>query len=337
MPTAPASQVTDVAAVATRLADEELFPAAGDIERADVVPVAWLDRLADAGLYGLFGPTELGGADADAAAGGAVIEALAGASLTTTLVWIQHHSVVRAVRSARPELRDRWLADLVAGRVRAGIAYAALRRPGPPAMTATAAGNGWTLEGGAPWVSGWDRISLLYVGAVAGHDVVWALVDPSPAPTVETRPLRLAAVGASSTVALALHGHPVAPDRVVDVEPVADWRRRDGASLRTNGHLALGVADRCARLLDSHAAAARVDAARLRLVDAPDAGLPEARAGASVLAVQLASALVATGGGRSADWDSDAARLARDATFLLVFGQTRPVRAAQLEVLDPPR
>jgi alkylation response protein AidB-like acyl-CoA dehydrogenase len=323
----------DVVAVARALADGVLFPDAAAIERADALPVRYLDELAGAGLYGLFGPAELGGWDADPTSAGRVIEALAGASLTTTLVWIQHHSVVRALRAARPKLRDQWLARLVSGKVRAGIAYAALRRPGPPAMAATRDNDGWRFDGYAPWVTGWGRIDLLYVGGVSGDDVIWALVPPAPAPGLTVEPLRLGAVAASSTVAMRLSGYRVDADGVVDVEPRDDWRVRDRRGLRTNGFLPIGVAARCARLLVSASLTRQVDAARRRLDETGDDDVVAARADASLLAVQAASALVARGGGRSSDWDSHAQRLARDATFLLVFGQTAAIRAAQLSAL----
>src|SRR5205807_1147801 len=46
----------DPVAVAQQLADELLFPAAVETDRADVLPRELLDALADAGLYGLAAP-----------------------------------------------------------------------------------------------------------------------------------------------------------------------------------------------------------------------------------------------------------------------------------------
>ena len=61
--------------------------------------------------------------------------------------------------------------------------------------------------------------------------------------------------------------------------------------------------------------------------------MPDARAQASALALQAATTLVVTGGGRSITMDHHAQRLAREALFLLVFGQTGSIRAAQLDRL----
>jgi alkylation response protein AidB-like acyl-CoA dehydrogenase len=52
-----------------------------------------------------------------------------------------------------------------------------------------------------------------------------------------------------------------------------------------------------------------------------------------VLAVRAAAAVVAAGGGRSIGAEHNAARLMREATFLLVFGQTSDIRAAQMAIL----
>jgi alkylation response protein AidB-like acyl-CoA dehydrogenase len=61
-----------------------------------------------------------------------------------------------------------------------------------------------------------------------------------------------------------------------------------------------------------------------------------ARAAASALAVRAASARVAAGGGRSMVTDHHAQRLAREALFLLVQGQTTAIRAAQVAALTGP-
>ena len=339
-----------------KIAEEILFPAAMEIDRAASVPRSYLDELAAAGLYDLPG---------DPASAAHVIETLAGASLVTTFVWIQHHSPVRAVAAAGGALADRWLSPLRAGAVRAGIAYAALRRPGPPSATAVRRPDGsWVLDGFAPWVTGWGLVDVVLAGARcgdpvgpdgvgpgagasdagasdaggsgAGGDVVWLLLDARadrPAGFTAT-PVELATMQASSTYELRWSGFEVPAERVVGIEPFADWRRRDSAGRASNGYLAVGVAARCAQLLGSPALAAEVDAARQALLDSTPATVVAARARASLLAVRAATALVTAGGGRSVEASAHAARLMREATFLLVFGQSPDIKAAQLAALD---
>jgi alkylation response protein AidB-like acyl-CoA dehydrogenase len=319
---------------AVSIAEELLFPHATEIDAAPTVPRAYLDALADAGLYGLFGPVDRGGFDADVVTAGRVVEALGGASLVTAFVWIQHHSAVRAMAGAGPALGDRWLEPLCRGRVRSGIAYAALRRPGPPAAVAAAGPQGsWVLEGHAPWVTGWGLVDVVLAGARAGEDVVWAWLDAVPGPASTATPVRLDALDASATVRWEWQGLSVPASRVVGIEPFVDWRRRDLAGRQLNGYMAVGVAARCAQLLGPSGLDDAVQRARSGLDGATPATMAAARAESSLLAVRAATALVAAGGGRSVESGQPAARLLREAMFLLVFGQTHDIRDRQRAAL----
>ena len=64
-------------------------------------------------------------------------ETLAGACGVTSFVWEQHHTPVRLLAAARGD-GDPTLARLRSGELLAGIAFAYLRRPDPPAMVARA-------------------------------------------------------------------------------------------------------------------------------------------------------------------------------------------------------
>ena len=292
-----------------------------------------LDVLAVAGLYGLFVPEPLGGLGVDATTGGLVIEALAGGCLTTTFVWLQHQFSAVLISASGPAMRSRWIGDLAAGRCRAGVAFAHLRRPGPPAVRAEPTSNGWTISGSAPWVTGWGRIDVAVVGARHADDIVWVLVDAIARDTMRPARLRLAALDASATVELHFTDHVIDAERVIAIEPVTDWMARDAAGMRANGSLALGVAARCARLLGSTALDDRVEASRAVLDAATVEQMAAARAATSVLAVEASAALVASGGGRSMVTDNHSQRLAREALFLLVQGQNPAIRAEQRHLL----
>ncbi|MGA7987684.1 MAG: acyl-CoA dehydrogenase family protein [Candidatus Dormiibacterota bacterium] len=326
----------DPAARARRLSDEVLFPGALDVDAAEIVPVDRLDVLAEQGFYGLAGPASADGMGLpDLASGMEIIEILAGGCLTTTFVWIQHHGAVRAlVESASAPLREEFLERMCRGQVRAGVAFSGLRRPGPPILTAAPDQDGWRLTGHAPWVTGWERIDVVRTAARrANGDIVWALVDAQAGPTLVATPQRLAAVNASATVTLTFSDHPVRADRVIAVQPFEEWQARDRASLRLNGSLPLGVAGRCATLLGSGPLLLEVSARRSELDRASPEEMPAQRALASELAMRAATTLVVAGGGRSIATDQHAQRLAREAIFLLVFGQTSAIKAEQLDRL----
>jgi alkylation response protein AidB-like acyl-CoA dehydrogenase len=93
-------RLADPLQAARAVANQLLLPHAAEIDAAPVVPRRYFDALAAAGLYGLFGPTGCGGLDADSLTAARVVETLGGASLVTAFVWMQHHSVVRALASA---------------------------------------------------------------------------------------------------------------------------------------------------------------------------------------------------------------------------------------------
>lgn len=328
----------DAPRVAARLAEEILWPAAAAIEAADQVPAPYLEALAQAGLYDL---------PRDPASAGAVVEALSGASLATAFVWIQHHSPLRLLEAVGGPLADQYLGPMRRGELKAGIAYAALRRPGPPAVRARPQGEAWVLEGHAPWVTGWGLVDLVLVGArhqgtptdPAGPEVdqmVWCLLPARARPGLRATRLRLEVLEASSTFRLDFDDTLVPPQEVVLVESFERWRQRDRAGHSLNGHLALGVASRACELAGSDELAKQVSLLRDQLLEGDPMQLASVRAAASVLALRAAADLVAAGGGRSVESGSHAARLMRDATFLLVFGQTADIRAAQLAALERP-
>jgi alkylation response protein AidB-like acyl-CoA dehydrogenase len=324
---------------ARRLSDEVLFPGALEVDAAEIVPVDRLDRLAEAGFYGLAGPASAHGMGLpDMASGMEIIEILAGGCLTTTFVWIQHHGAVRAlVDAGATPLSEEFLERMCRGEVRAGVAFSGLRHPGPPILTAAPDGDGWRFTGYAPWVTGWGRIDVVRAAARRENgDIVWALVDARAGPSLLAAPQRLAAVNASATVTLTFIDHPVSSERVIAIQPFDEWQARDRASLRLNGSLPLGVASRCATLLGSGPLQMEVDVRRSALDQASPEEMPVQRALASELALRAATTLVVAGGGRSIATDQHAQRLAREAIFLLVFGQTSAIKAAQLDHLGRP-
>ncbi len=334
---------------ARRLADEVLFPSALATDVGGVIPKASLDALAEAGLYGLVGPWRFGGLGAEPATAWSVMEALAGGCLTSAFIWAQHHVAVRIVSVASDAVAHRWAPSLCSGEIRAGVAFAHLRREGtPPIVALPDSGSGtqdcgWRVTGTANWMTGWGGVGVINVAAVHGDNIVWLLTKAVESETLSVRPLPLSAVNASCTVELTLVNHFVAPDEVIAVQRLDEWRARDRLSLRQNGSFSLGLVRRCVRLLSENGtglgsladeAAATLDRLASAQSDLELAALAQARADTSWLAVRASAALIAAEGGKSMILNSHAQRLGREALFLLVQGQTAPIRAAQLQTLQ---
>jgi hypothetical protein len=266
----------------------------------------------------------------------ATFEAIAGGCLTTALVWAQHFGLLGNTLFGPDHLRERWGEDLARGRLRGGIAFGGLL-PGPPILTAVPAEGGWMLDGRAPWVSGWGRIDLIHVAARTSNDaIVNVVIDAQEAPGLTAARQRLVAIDASATVHLTFDGVAIPDDRVLSVHPY-DPGASVGASLRMNGSLALGVAGRCLRLIGPSPLDAVLDARRAALDAASADAMAGERAAASSFAYQAAGALMAHVGSRSVLRSEHAQRLAREAQFLLVFGNRPMIREALLADLTHPR
>jgi alkylation response protein AidB-like acyl-CoA dehydrogenase len=364
--------VTSLLDRAHHLADDLLYPAAGEVDACGVIPPSHFAALADAGLYGI--------AVAAPEALPAVTEVLAGACLATAFTWMQHHGPVRTLAA----LEDRRLADATAGRLRCGVALAGAL-PDPPLLWATREDGGWRLDGRAPLVTGWGLIDLVQIAARDATTadapdteavIVTALLDARPGPGLTARPLALLAADASRTAALRFDGVHLPDDRVSGETTRAAFLAGMTASSRVNGALALGVAGRCVRLINEtgrtqavaeqladelDAARAELDAAltaawetapdparEVAMEAAPDpasrsqqghaaARMAAARAAASELAHRAAGALVVATGSRALRDAHPAGRLLREAAFTLVAAGRDEIRADLLARMTAPR
>ncbi|MBI3215261.1 MAG: acyl-CoA/acyl-ACP dehydrogenase [Mycobacterium sp.] len=315
---------------ARALADTVLFPAALEVDRTGAVPEEHWRLLADAGLYGIALPAELGGPGLDLGELIAILETVAGGCLSTAFTWVQHHGMLASLAaSANTALREQFLSRAAAGEIRGGVAYAGAV-PVPPRMRARRTDGGWLLSGHAPFVSGWGVIDVIVfsAGDVDSGDVVAGLVEAEMQSGItEVVRQELAVADATSTVSLVVEELFIPDDRIVSRVSRADFMANQNFGSRLNATLPIGVALRCAMLLDGAGQPDAADAVRRsveRIRGALDAGLADAavllaaRADGAELAVRAAAALVAAAGGPGIRRDSTAQLLARQAAFTLV-------------------
>ena len=328
------STQASIVQTAEDIADGLFFPTALRTDASDIVPRSHLDALAEAGFYGLTGPRDAGGLGEELPTLCAVIEALAGACLTTTFVWIQHNTPVRSLAASKNVvLRDGWLPLLCSGKRRAGIALGGLCA-GPTQIQARRAEGGWLLDGKVPLVSGWGLIDVLFAAARSDDgQVLTAFVPAEATDSVTVERLRLVAANASVTVKLEIRSLFVPDELVVSVETYKPPPQYDGGG-RPIGSLALGVARRCCRLIGPSALDAELEARRRQLDEATEETMASARASAAELAQRAAAGLVVARGSRSLSLDDQAQRLYREAAFLLVYGSRPAVRASLLQQLN---
>lgn len=317
---------------ARSIADDTLFPAALAVDAGGVIPTGHLDRLAADGFYGLAGRAEDGGDETDFASFVRIVEVLSGGCLATTFTWLQHHSVVRALTGTpNVALREKHLGAAIRGELRGGVAFAGAI-PRPPLLWATPTGDGWQVHGESPFVTGWGIVDVLLISArdVAGGPegtIVSGLVPAVAGGGITAEELSLIAAQGSNTVRLRFEDFFLPAGRVVTETSHTGFLAHQLRSVRLNGSLALGIADRCIRLIGqadqpelAHRLGARQRTIRDRLDDAmqdPDA-LPAARAAASALAHRAAGALVVAVGSSGILAHRQAPRLLREAAFTLV-------------------
>ena len=318
-----------VVETAERLADELLFPAALATDAAGTVPVELFDGLANAGLYGLAGPPELGGVGADLATTCTVIEALASGCLTTTFVWAQHLGAARAAIFSENEAMRGWVELLLRGECRGGLALGGAL-PGKAQLVATQTSEGWSFDGSSPFVSGWERIDVIHTAARTDDDrLVWALVDARESEALSVERVPLVALNATNTVRARFHTHPVASERVTSVDPYASGATPPEV-LRLHASFALGVARRCCRLLGSTPLDGALAECRATLDRIDPQTIEADRAAAGELALRCAAALLVATGSRSLLLAEHAQRLAREALFVLVYALRPGSREALL-------
>jgi alkylation response protein AidB-like acyl-CoA dehydrogenase len=323
---------SNIVETAERVADEILFPVALATDAGAAVPVELLDAFADAGLYGLSGPTWAGGLDADLQTVCTVCETLASGCLTTTFVWAQHlGAVIAAAGSENETIRD-WVAPLCSGERRAGLALGGAL-PGPARLVAHETEDGWTFTGTSPFVSGWRRIDVVHTAARTDDGrLVWAFVDARENGTLAVDRLELVALNATTTVRADFRDHPAPAARVTSVTEF-----REGPAppelVRIHASLALGVARRCCRLLGPTPLDDELLRVRAELDRLDRTTIEAARGAAGELALRAAAALTVATGSRSLLLADHTQRLVREALFVLVYALRPGARAALLAQL----
>jgi alkylation response protein AidB-like acyl-CoA dehydrogenase len=332
---------------AQRLARDLLAPAAARVD-ATSVPPSHLLALAEAGLLGLNGPIELGGAPP--AVLRAVSEILAGADATTWFVESQHQTAVQLLARSDCPTREQKLGPLIRGEMMSGLAFAHVRRPNRPVRVQQVKG-GWQFDGEVPWYTGWGLMDVMLIaGTTDSNEVVYGFAPSRASECVRaSEPLRLAAMQGSLTVRLSLKELLVPDQDVVMRVPYQEWAASDRLTRVNASPACFGIAQAALQLLATHRQPAAADcAARLRerlmairsecyrLIDEvpADEALAERlskKVDAFGVMIEATTALVTAKAGAGMIAEATPQRLAREALFMLVLGQTEEVRRATLD------
>jgi alkylation response protein AidB-like acyl-CoA dehydrogenase len=317
-------------------------------EHADaLVPALGASGLLAAGV-----PATLGGAGDPLSAGIEAIAAIAERSLAAAFVaWGQRAFIEYLARSPNGALRERWLADALAGRVAGATGLsnamkflsgiASLSVHAAPAAGAGARGS-WSLRGEVPWATNLRPAGFVVAVAVARDDggAPFVAALPSDRPGLaRSADLDLIALRGTRTASLSLRELPLGPDDILADDARAWLPAVRPAFLGLQCALSIGVARACldaARTFGVHAkavlgepieeAARELDELTVALLAGVDDGrfvaspvaLFELRIRLAEVAMQAAQLELQASGGRAYHRDQPLgfARRWREAAFL---------------------
>lgn len=295
-------------------------------------------------------------------------ERLAKADASTWFCWVQHQTPVAILEGDAPgvvspagaEFRARLLPEFRRGSRLAAVAFAHVRRPGPPDPVATRTSSGWRLDGRLDWVTSWDiadDVMVMARGDASNPDSLVCAYLPAGAssstwPGVEPGPvLELLAMSGTHTRPVVLSAVEVPDDRTVVISREA-WSTADAIRTSDANPAVFGITRGAVDELDE-VARARGDARMGELAEtladrcrgirsavyaAADAGAPvperlALRAEALELAAVSAVGVVTARAGAAMQLGRSAERRVREAMFLQVQAQTSATRAASIELL----
>lgn len=185
-------QVTD-RKTARAFVDTYIAPYANEWERAERLPEELLERMAAAGLWAPFLPSEVGGAGMSMVTLGEVHEEVGrGCSSVRSLLTVHTMASWALQRWGTPDQKQQWAAKLASGQL---LGAFCLSEPGAGSDTsgistmAVESGGGWVLNGTKKWITNGQRADLYLVFARTASSI-GAFLVPRSSPGVAVRPIK---------------------------------------------------------------------------------------------------------------------------------------------------
>jgi alkylation response protein AidB-like acyl-CoA dehydrogenase len=341
---------------ARHIASTVFAPNATRWDQSDSPPGSNIQHLVDAGLMGLSTPSEFGGMGAPRSVQRQYTETIAAACGVTNFVQGQHQSAATLIAGGENDrLKREILPKLATGEILCGVAFAHLRRPGPPTMRAVVINDGWVFDGTAPWFTGWGIFNHCVLGGTLPDGNLLYVVIPldEHEHLCASEPMRLCAMNASATVSITCRELRVPRECYMKTISREQMARNDEAAIlvalpQTFGVTSASIAllrkyletrhnkqiEDAALALDSELAELRTDAGKWFDLTATPAYKENAlriRAWAIDLGVRAAHAAVIAGGGGTNNLNHPAQRLYREAMFYTLTAQTPDVQTASLK------
>lgn len=332
--------------------EAKIAPVANALDRDEDAMRTALESIADAGLFALRRPAAYGGPEWPEADFRSFQELIAEYSGALAFLQTQHQSAISMLsKSENESLKQACLghAHTVSGGI--GIGFSQLRRPGPPAVTATPVSGGYLLNGVVPWVTGEGFFPKFLIGAqLESGEAVFGIVPLESQPgIVLSAPMELCAMQAARTVSVELHDWFLDESLVAFIQPNGWIARNDTVNVTLQGSFAIGCCRAALKIVEEAAAKRNVPpicdaltALRSELHDCAEAlGRRDepyelrlkSRAWIIDLAVRCAHAAVVVSSGAANKASHPAQRIYREALVFSVSAQTTDIMIESLNRL----
>ena len=339
---------------------EEITPLANKIDSDTEALKSALDKMGDRSWLALKVPSELGGSGLSEADYRRLQISMARASGALTFLQTQHQSAVSKLAKSNNKSLRQFLPEVATGKVKIGVGFSHLRRPGTPVMQARQTEAGYILRGTVPWITGYNFFDFLIVGAALadGRELYGLLPfkdssQKSGGKVTFSEPMELIAVSAANTVSAKVENWFIDGDRIVTINPPSAIHASSRQNILNHGFFTLGCAYAGLDILKAIARKKSLDflqeswlslqseveekaSKAIAFISDPNIDYEQKlqlRAQTIELAQRSSQAAVIASSGAANYLYSDAGRVYREALLFSVSGQTTDVMQASLNLL----
>lgn len=335
---------------------DEVQPNAYEIDHDPKAMLFAFNGLKERGLLALKRPAEFGGPALSETDFRRFQEEIARYSGALAFLQTQHQSAVSLInKQAGDAMRKAYLPQMHDTKT-VGLGFSQLRRAGNPICRAALVDGGFQIDGFVPWITGKSFFDEYIIGATLqnGQSLFGIIPLKNVKGQTLSKPMKLAAMEAASTVTAQLDGYFLPNSKVAFIQD-KDWiKANDAFNITLQGHFAIGCAmagidivrdNGQKRGLTFLAKAAddltkEVDDCRQALVDSQrdfsEATAPERlkkRAWAIDVMMRCAQAAVTSSSGAANTANHPANRVLREAIVFSVSAQTQPIMEATIDRL----
>jgi alkylation response protein AidB-like acyl-CoA dehydrogenase len=223
---------------------DEIQPNAYAIDHDPKAMLVAFEGLKSRGLLALKRPQEFGGPSLNESDFRRFQEEIARYSGALAFLQTQHQSAVSLLsKQGGDALKKAYLPHMHDTKT-VGLGFSQLRRAGNPICRATQIDGGFRIDGHVPWITGKGFFGEYIIGATLqnGQSLFGMIPLKNVKGQVLSKPMKLAAMEAASTVSAQLDGYFLPNNKVAFIQD-KDWiKANDAFNITLQGHFSIGCA-----------------------------------------------------------------------------------------------